>query len=146
MNHRWMLYRAVMAAALVTIVAGVWVVSASASGRGSTSGYPPAALATWSESYQAKAKVYREQLAAQSAHAYPPAALRTWSDSYVAKENVYQQQQLAEAEQAASAFHWDDAVIGGGTVLAIAALALAGVFALRIRRGGFARPLSSELP
>jgi hypothetical protein len=95
-----------------------------------------AAVAAWSATYRAKEKEFREQLAARSSQTSlpPPAAIQAWSDSYRAMEDVYQQQQLAQAERQAAAFNVDDAVIGGGIVLAVGALAAAGFYVLRGRR------------
>ena len=136
MNFKGTLYRLASVALLATIVAGFGALPASAGG---SNGYPPGAVKTWSDSYRAKAYVYRQQPA--TAHSMPPAAIATWSESYRAKADVYQRQQLDRAERAASAFHWGDALVGGGVVLALGALTLAGFFAVRGSR--IAKPVSS---
>ena len=168
MNFRGTLYRLASVALLATIIAGAGVLPASA---GDGNGYPPGAVKNWSDSYRAKAYVYRQQQHSQipthswspaavkawsdsyrakanvyqqqlaTAHSMPQAAIATWSESYRAKADVYQRQQLARAERAASAFHWGDALVGGGIVLALGALTLAGFFAVRGSR--FAKPVSS---
>jgi len=165
MRFNGTLYRLASVAVLATIVFGVGALPASAGG---SNGYPPGAVKTWSDSYRAKEKVYRQQLATAhsmppaaittwsqsyrakanvhrqqpaNAQSMPPAAITTWSQSYQAKADVYQRQQLDRAERAASAFHWGDALVGGGVVLALGALTLAGFFAVRGSR--FAKPVSS---
>jgi len=115
----------------VAAAAATCALPASASRPSTTHGHPSAAaVAAWSASYRAKEKAYRQQLAARPS----AAAVQAWSDDYRAMEDVYQQQQLARAEHEAAAFHVGDAVIGGGVVLTLVALAAAGFIALRSRR------------
>jgi hypothetical protein len=92
-----------------------------------------AAVAAWSASYRAQGKVYHAGLSRPTT--LPSrAAVQVWSDSYRAKADVYRQQQLEQAERDAAAFHLDDAVIGGGIVLALTALTAAGFVVVRSRR------------
>lgn len=111
------------------------------SDRPAESYYTPAALKAMGERYNAQTRFYKS-LAARKARAsgtsnrpaasfYTPAALRAMGERYQAASNFYQQLQLRKAQHAASAFHWRDAVIGGGGVLALVALALAGAQVLR---------------
>jgi hypothetical protein len=118
--------------AAVTAAACALPVSASSprTGQGSQS---EAAVAAWSASYRAQEKAYNDQNSRQTTLP-SQAAVQAWSDSYRAKQDVYRQQQLAHAEREAAAFHVDDAAIGGGIVLALAAFAAAGFFVVRNRR------------
>jgi hypothetical protein len=168
MNFKGTLYRLASVAVLATMVVGVGALPASA---GDGNGYPPGAVKNWSDGYRAKAEVYRQQQHSRmpthswspaavkawsdsyrakanvyqqqlaTAHSMPPAAIATWSESYRAKADVYQRQQLDRAERAASAFHWGDALVGGGVVLALGALTLAVFFGLRGSR--LAKPVTS---
>jgi hypothetical protein len=116
--------------------AAVFALPASASTPRTTQGQPSsAAVAAWISSYRAQERAYKAELARARQTSLPsPAAIQAWSDSYRAKADVYQRQQLAQAQREAGAFHIDDAVIGGGIVLAVAALAAAGFVTLRSRR------------
>lgn len=94
------------------------------------------------ERYQAQTRFYK-QLEAQKAKAaaqlsnrpaasfYTPAALTAMGERYQAAAGFYQARQLHQAQQQATAFHWRDAVIGGGVALALTALALIGAQVLR---------------
>jgi hypothetical protein len=118
----------------VAVIAAACALPASASPPRTVQGHPAAAaVAAWSASYRSQEKAYNNQLAHQT-QAPSQAAVQAWSDSYRAKQDLYQQQQLAHAEQRATAFHLDDAVIGGGIVLALTGLTAAGFLALRSRR------------
>jgi predicted NAD-dependent protein-ADP-ribosyltransferase YbiA (DUF1768 family) len=122
------------------------------SDRPAASFYTPAALKAMGERYKAQALFYQRQEAQQtkaaaqvsSRHAasfYTPAALKAMGERYQAAASFYQQLQLRKAQQQATAFHWRDAVIGGGIVLALAALALLG--ARRFRHAQRPTPASS---
>jgi predicted cobalt transporter CbtA len=135
MDGKRLFHRITVVAATTGVFAGLALPALSADHR------TPTAVQTWSASYQAKEKVYRAQLAADAAaHTMPPAAVATWSESYRVKGDLYQRQQLARAERAAGAFHWGDALVGGGAVLGLAALAFGMVVGLRRGRPA---PLSS---
>ena len=123
--------------ATVVVATVAFALPASASTPRTAKNRPSAAaIAAWSASYRAKERVYRAELAArgQRASLPSPAAIQAWSDDYAAMWDVYQQQQLAKAQQEASAFNFGDAFIGGGIVLALAALGAAGFYVIRNRR------------
>ena len=105
--------------------------------RPAESYYTPAALKAMGERYNAETRYYN-RLAKKSTAAnrpaasyYTPAALTAMGERYQAAATFYQQRQLQSAEQKASAFHWRDAIIGGGVVAALLALALVGAQVLR---------------
>jgi hypothetical protein len=128
--------------AAVVVAAAACALPASASTAHTANSRPsPTAIAAWSASYRAKERVYKAQLAAQArGSSLSPAAIQAWSDDYRAKWDLYEQQQLAAAQREASAFRFGDAVIGGGIVLALAALGAAGLFVFRNRRFDTAAP------
>jgi len=115
------------------------------SDRPAASFYTPAALRAMGERYKAETLFYK-RLEARKAKAagqvssrpaagfYTPAALTAMGERYRAAAGFYQQLQLRRAQQQATAFHWRDAVIGGGVVLALAALGLLGAQVLRHAR------------
>ena len=109
--------------------------------RPAESYYTPAALKAMGERYNAETRFYKLLQARKSAAAnrpaasyYTPAALTAMGERYQAAATFYQQRQLENAELKAAAFHWRDAIIGGGVVLALLALALVGVQVLRRER------------
>lgn len=104
--------------------------SSPRTGQGSPSA---AAVAAWSASYRAQETVYNGRHSLQTTRP-SQASIQAWSDSYRAMADAYQQQQLTQAERAAGAFHIDDAVIGGGIVLALTGLSAAGFLVVRSRR------------
>ena len=115
------------------------------SDRPAASFYTPAALKAMGERYKAQTLFYKRLEARQAKAAgqvlsrpaasfYTPAALTAMGERYRAAAGFYQQLQLRKAQQQATAFHWRDAVIGGGVVLALAALGLLGAQALRHAR------------
>jgi hypothetical protein len=122
--------------AAVVVATAAFVLPASASTAQAPKGRPSsAAIEAWSASYRAKEKAYRAHLADQARKSsLSPAAIQAWSDAYRAKWDVYQQQQLAAAQKEAGAFRFDDALIGGGIVLALVGLAAVGFSVVRSRQ------------
>ena len=118
------------------------------SDRPAASFYTPAALKAMGERYKA-ATVFYQRLAAQQAKAtssrpaasfYTPAALKAMGERYQVAANFYEQLQLRKAQQQATSFHWRDAIVGGGVMLALMALAL--LSAQVIRHGRRPTPAS----
>jgi hypothetical protein len=135
---RFARFAAVIAVAVAAVACAL---PASASTPNRAKGQPSAAaIAAWSASYRAREKAYLTDLASHGLLP-SPAALQAWSDDYRAMQSVYQQQQLAQARREATAFNFGDAFVGGGVVLALAALAATGFYVLRTRRLG-AAPLA----
>jgi len=136
------LARFATSAAVVVAAIGFALPASASTPRTAKNRPSAAAIAAWSASYRAKERVYRADLAArrQRASLPSPAAIQAWSDDYAAMWDVYQQQQLAKAQREAAAFNFGDAFIGGGIVLALAAVAAAGLYVLRNRRLDTATP------
>ena len=129
-----MLSRFAASTALVIAIVAVTAVSATASDKPAASYYTPAALKAMGERYQAAARFYRtrSQVSDRSAESfYTPAALQAMGERYQTAANFYEQLQLRKAQRDAAAFHWRDAVVGGGVVLALVALAVLGTQVVR---------------
>lgn len=119
--------------------------AALGSDRPAASFYTPAALKAMGERYKAMTRFYTQRKNASGGSAashYTPAALKAMGERYQAAATFYQQRQLRQAEQRASAFHWRDAIIGGGVALALVALTLVGVRVLAHGQRPTPAPLS----
>ena len=139
-----MLSRVIALAGLVTAIVAVTAVSATASDKPAASYYTPAALKAMGERYQAAARFYKthsQGVDRPAASYYTPAALKAMGERYQVAANFYEQLQLRKAQQQATSFHWRDAIVGGGVVLALIALAL--LSAQVIRHGRRPTPASS---
>ena len=136
MNERSTLARLATCVAVVVTSAAFALPASASTARGPKGRLSAAAIAAWSASYRAKERVYQAQLAGRTLRASlpPPAAIQAWSDDYRAMQDVYLNQQLADVQGEAAAFHFGDAVVGGGVVLALATLTAAGFYVLRNRR------------
>lgn len=139
--HASILARFATTVAVVVAAAACALPASASTAQRTKSRLSPTAIAAWSASYRAKEKVYQGQLAARArGSSLSPAAIQAWSDDYRAKWDVYQQQQLAAAQREAGAFRFGDALVGGGIVLALAALGAVGLYVLRHRRFDTATP------
>ena len=113
-----------------TVAAATLLGSLGIAGAALGAGYPPEAVRAMGERYEATARHYL----GAPAPGYSSQALRALGDRWNAMARSYQQAELESARRKAAAFDWADAGIGG--LVAIGAVALFGLGALRVRSHG----------